>query len=121
MQLTVIIPGRNEEFMVRTIQDVLENVEAETEIIAVLDGYLPDSALPYDERVSVIYNPVAVGQRAAANQAAKIARGKYLMKLDAHCAMDKGFDRKMLEAFKETGDNVTMVPLMRNLHAFDWV
>lgn len=121
MQLTVIIPGRNEEFMGRTIQDVLENVEAETEIIAVLDGYLPDSALPYDERVSVIYNPVAVGQRAAANQAAKIARGKYLMKLDAHCAMDKGFDRKMLEAFKETGDNVTMVPLMRNLHAFDWV
>lgn len=42
------------------------------------------------------------------------------MKVDAHCSFDKGFDRKMLEAFKETGDNVTMVPIMRNLWAFDW-
>lgn len=42
------------------------------------------------------------------------------MKIDAHCSFDKGFDRKMIEAFKETGDNVTMVPIMRNLWAFDW-
>ena len=28
--------------------------------------------------------------------------------------------RKMLEAFKISGDNVTMVPTMKNLHAFDW-
>jgi hypothetical protein len=26
----------------------------------------------------------------------------------------------MLEAFKKTGDNVTMVPVMKNLHAFNW-
>ena len=26
----------------------------------------------------------------------------------------------MLEAFKKTGDNVTMVPIMRNLWAYDW-
>jgi hypothetical protein len=42
------------------------------------------------------------------------------MKVDAHCSFDKGFDRKMLEAFKVTGDDVTMVPVMRNLWAFDW-
>ena len=42
------------------------------------------------------------------------------MKVDAHCSFDKGFDRKMIEAFKETSDNVTLVPIMRNLHAFDW-
>ena len=43
------------------------------------------------------------------------------MKVDAHCSFDKGFDRKMIEGFKEVGDNVTMVPIMRNLWAFDWV
>jgi hypothetical protein len=42
------------------------------------------------------------------------------MKLDAHCAFDKGFDRKMIEAFRKSGDNVTMIPIMRNLWAFDW-
>src|SRR3990167_7354399 len=102
IDLSVLVPARNEEFLGRTIQDLLENIEGNTEII-------------------VIYNPVAVGQRAASNQAAKLAKGKYLMKVDAHCAFDKGFDVKMLEAFKEVGDNVTMIPLMRNLLAFDWV
>jgi len=43
------------------------------------------------------------------------------MKLDAHCALDQGFDRKMVEAFKITGDDVVMAPTMRNLHAFNWV
>ena len=121
IDLTVMIPARREEFLGRTIQDLLENIQGDTEIIAVLDGYLPDSPLKPDPRVTVIYNPVPVGQRAAANQVAKIAKGKYLMKIDAHCAFDKGFDVKMLEAFKKTGDNVTMIPVMRNLHAFDWV
>jgi hypothetical protein len=43
------------------------------------------------------------------------------MKLDAHCAMDQGFDKKMLKGFKISGDNVVMLPVMRNLHVFDWV
>jgi len=121
IDLSIIIPARNEEFLGRTIQDILEHSEANTEIIAILDGYLPDPPLPKSDKVTVIYNPVSVGQRAGANQAAKIAKGKYLMKADAHLAFDQGFDKKMLEAFKETGDNVTMMPVMRNLHVFDWV
>lgn len=120
--LSVIIPARNEEFLDRTIQDLLENIQADTELIAILDGYVPDPPLAHgDPRLTIIYNPQSVGQRAASNQAAKLAKGKYIMKIDAHCAFDKGFDVKMLEAFKEIGDDVTMVPIMRNLHAFDWV
>lgn len=119
--LSVIIPARNEEFLGRTIQDLLENIEGDTEIIAVLDGYLPDPPLPTSDKVTIVYNPVSVGQRAGANQAARLAKGKYLMKVDAHCAFDKGFDVKMLEGFKVSGDNVTMIPIMKNLHAFDWV
>ena len=44
--------------------------------------------------------------------------GKYVMKVDAHCAFAQGFDRIMLEDMQ---DDITMAPLMRNLHAFDWV
>jgi glycosyltransferase involved in cell wall biosynthesis len=122
VELSVLIPARNEEFLQQTIDDVLRNSGEQTEVIAVLDGYIPKPELKStDPRVTIIYNPEAKGQRVASNQAAKLAKGKYVMKIDAHCAFDKDFDVKMLQAFKEVGDNVTMVPVMRNLHAFDWV
>ena len=121
IDLSILIPARNEEFLQNTIDDIFKNSEANTEVIAILDGYLPDVPLKPDPRLTVIYNPVSVGQRAGTNQAAKIAKGKYVMKSDAHLAFDKGFDRKMIEAFKLTGDDVTMIPVMRNLHVFDWV
>jgi len=116
----VIIPSRSEMFLQRTIQDILEHREAETEVIAVLDGAWADPPVEQNERVSVIYVNPSVGQRGAANLGAKIAKGRYIMKCDAHVSFDQGFDRKMLEGFKETGDNVTAVPVMRNLHAFSW-
>lgn len=122
IDLSILIPARNEEWLDRTIQDILENVEGNTEIIAILDGYLPDPPLSQlDKRITIIYNPQVKGQRAATNQAAKLAKGKYLMKCDAHVAFDKGFDVKMIEAFKKVGDNVTMIPVMKNLHVYDWV
>ncbi len=118
--LSILIPARNEMFIARTIEDILANIEADTEIIVVLDGALADPPIPQNDRVNVIYLAESIGQRAATNLAAKLSKAKYVMKCDAHCSFDKGFDRKMLEAFKETGDNVTMVPIMRNLWAFDW-
>lgn len=119
--LSIIIPARNEIFLARTIQDILENIEADTEIIAILDGEWANPPVPDNDRVTLIYHSQSVGQRAATNEGLRVAKGKYVMKVDAHCAFDKGFDRKMLDAFKEVGDNVTMVPIMKNLHAFDWV
>jgi len=118
--LSILIPSRSEMFLARTIEDILQNIEMDTEVIAVLDGSWAKPEIPQNDRVNVIYVPIAIGQRAATNLACKLSRAKYIMKLDAHCSFDKGFDRKMIEAFKETGDNVTMVPVMRNLWAFDW-
>ncbi len=119
-ELSIVIPARNEEFLARTIQDILEHIEADTEIIAVLDGQWASPGIPQHERVNVIYVPEAIGQRAAGNIGAKLAQGKYIWKSDAHCSFDQGFDRKMLEFFKEVGDDVTAVPIMKNLHVFDW-
>lgn len=118
--LSILIPSRNEMFLAKTVENILENIEGDTEVIAVLDGAWADPAIPQNERVTVVYNNQSIGQRAATNQAAKLSKAKYLMKVDAHCAFDKGFDVKMLEAIKGH-DNWTMVPIMKNLHAFDWV
>lgn len=118
--LSILIPGRNEMFLSRTIEDIVSNIEADTEVIAVLDGAWADPSISQHPRVNVIHLGKSIGQRAATNLACKLSRAKYVMKCDAHCAFDKGFDRKMIEAFKLAGDSTTMVPIMRNLWAFDW-
>lgn len=120
MELSILIPAKSEMYLKRTIEDILEHREADTEVIAVLDGAWSDPPIPQHERVNVIYCNESIGQRAATNLAAKMAKGEYLMKVDAHCAFDQGFDRKMLEFAKDHPTD-TLVPIMRNLHVFDWV
>src|SRR3989338_6686308 len=119
-ELSILIPANNEMFLARTIEDILANIEADTEIIVTLDGKWADPPITDNDKVHLIYVPESIGQRAATNLACKLSKAKYIMKVDAHCSFDKGFDRKMLDAFKETGDNVTMVPTMRNLWAYSW-
>lgn len=120
MQLSVIIPARNEIFLNRTIEEVLSKSRADTECIVILDGAWGE-ALPQHERLTVIYHPYSVGQRAAINEGARVSKATYIMKLDAHCTLDEGYDVKLMEAAKELGREVTQVPLQYNLHAFDWV
>lgn len=119
-ELSVLIPARSEMFLRETIEDILKNIEADTEIIAVCDGEWAEPPIPQHERVNLIYTPRPIGQRASTNLACKLSKAKYVLKCDAHCSFDKGFDRKMIEGFKKMGDNMTMVPIMRNLWAFSW-
>lgn len=115
--LSILIPSNSELFLAKTIEDILSNIESDTEVIAVMDGSWANPPIPQHERVNVIYVPEAIGQRAATNIACKLSKAKYVMKVDAHCAFDKGFDRKMIEKMQ---DNCVMVPVMKNLHAYDW-
>ena len=116
--LSILIPARNEEFLARTVQDILENIEMDTEVLVGLDGCEYDNTLPKDPRVTVLHYPESIGQRGMTNQLCRLSSAKYIIKVDAHCAFDKGFDRKMIEKMEP---DITMIPVMRNLHAFDWV
>lgn len=116
--LSILIPSRNEMFLSRTVEDLLSNIEADTEILVGLDGDWANPPVALNERVRVVYFPESIGQRAMTNKLCKLSEARYVMKVDAHCAFDKGFDRKMIE---KMSDDVTMVPVMRNLHVFDWV
>lgn len=116
--LSILIPARSEMFLKNTVEDILKNKRGKTEIIVVLDGAWADPGIPDHVDVTTIYNKEALGQRAATNQAARMSKAKYLMKVDAHCAFDEGFDLKLMADMQDT---YTMVPVMHNLHVFDWV
>ncbi|KKT88784.1 MAG: hypothetical protein UW88_C0008G0058 [Candidatus Collierbacteria bacterium GW2011_GWD2_45_10] len=116
--LSILIPSRNEMFLSRTIEDILVNIEGNTEIIVGLDGLWAEPPIKDNPRVRIFHVSESIGQRAMTNQLCRLSNAKYIMKVDAHCAFDKGFDVKMMN---EMHDDWTMVPVMRNLHAFNWV
>lgn len=116
--LSILIPSRNEMFLARTIEDILANIEGNTEVIVGLDGLWSDPPIKDHPRVTIFHVSESIGQRAMTNQLCRLSNAKYIMKVDAHCAFDKGFDIKMMA---DMHDDWTMVPIMRNLHAFNWV
>jgi len=117
MDLSVIIPARNEEYLQKTIDSVFAASEAETEVIAITDGYQPDPPLVEEPRLTVIHHGEARGQRPSINEAARIAKGRFIMKLDAHCNVGPGFDRILCEDWKP---GWTIVPRMYNLDVETW-
>ncbi len=93
--LSVIIPARNEKYLQPTIDSILSAAEEDIEVIAILDGYKPDPPIKDDPRVTLIHNEISFGQRRSVNQGATLAKGKYILKTDAHSMFDQGFDRKL--------------------------
>lgn len=120
--LSIVVPGRNECFFARTVENVLANIRGDSEVIAVLDGAWADPPLSDHPRLKVIHHTESVGQRAATNDGCKLSRAKYVAKLDAHCAVDEGFDVKLMQPYEtgEIGMDTTTIPRMYNLHAFNW-
>jgi len=118
MDLSIVIPARNEMFLQRTIEDILENIEADTEVIAICDGAWPDPPVFDHPRVVIVKTPEPIGQRAATNLGVRISQADYVMKADAHCAFAKGFDRVLIE---DCQSDWIMVPMMFNLNAFEWI
>lgn len=116
--LSVIITARNEEFLPRTVEGILEKRRGNTEVIVVSDGGWPKLPVTDHPDVTMIQYHESIGQRAAINQAAALSKSKYIMKLDAHCIMDEGFDIKLMN---DCDYDWIVVPRLYNLHAFDWV
>jgi len=115
--LSIIVPGRNEQFMRHTIEDVLAHAKADTEVIAVCDASWPEPPIADHPKVKLLHTTTPVGQRAATNLGAQISRAKYICKLDAHCSVDEGFDTKMIAKMQP---DYTMIPMMHRLEAFNW-
>src|SRR3989304_5908899 len=91
-KLSVIIPSRNEQYLQRTIDDVFSKAIGEVEVIAILDGYLPNPPLKDHPNLVQIHRDPSQGLRPAVNSGAAVATGKFILKTDAHCRFEHGFD-----------------------------
>lgn len=130
-KVSVIIPARNEKYLIPTISDVLSKAAGDVEVVAVLEDCAKANFIPsvqewsavqaqWSNRLTTIYHTQSKGMRPAINAAAAsaISRGaKYLFKLDAHCSVAEGWD----ETLKADCDkDWIVVPRRKRLDPTTW-
>ena len=115
--VSVIIAARNEPYLARTVGDVFAKASGEIEVLVMLDGWRPDTPLQYRKNLIPIYREESKGMRNSLNQLAANASGKYLLKLDAHCAVAEGFD-EILQ--RDMQDDWLVTPTRYSLNVDKW-
>jgi hypothetical protein len=100
--VSVIIPchSTDKEYLERTVQAVEDTALGPIEILSSTD----DTAPP-------------LGQRKIMNELARVAKGKYLFKLDAHCNLSHGWDARMKSS---CGENVIVTTIFDGLNTETW-
>jgi len=105
MVVSVILPSYRDPLLFKTIRSLLDNSELpeqELEIIAVWDGYYPDSNLLIDDpRVRYVHLGRNRGMRGAINAGVSVSRGKFIMRMDEHQMVGPGYDRILSETCQE--------------------
>jgi len=117
IELSVIIPNRNSQFTTQTINDCLKNAGCEVEVVVNVDERWPEP-LVNDARVHYIHPPKPIGLRQGINSCVKIAKGKYIMKIDDHCAVGENYGRILIDNHKE--NNWVQIPRRYSLDAENW-
>ena len=115
--ISIIIPAREEYYLQNTINDLLQKAKNNIEIIVILDGYWPNPPLENNNSLKIIHFGKSRGMRCAINSGVSISSGEYILKTDAHCSFDKGFDRKLIEDHK---DNWVQIPRRKRLNPEKW-
>jgi hypothetical protein len=90
---SVIIVARNEENLNKTLGSLIANATGEIEILVGLDGCRYD--VINNEKVATLQFNQHIGRRKISNQLVKLATGKYLFEVDAHCAVSYGWDTRL--------------------------
>lgn len=117
--VSVIIPSRNEQFLTKTIKDIVSKTRIDTEVIAVLEGYWPPADEIVDHpRVHYIHHGRPKGMRAALNAGVAMSQAKFVMKLDGHCMVGEGFDEVLASACQP---DWVCVPRRHRLDPENWV
>lgn len=118
--LSIIIPSRSPQYLQKTIDDLLAKAKGSIEVIVVLDGIWPETPVKYDKRVIVMHHGGvhnSIGMRDSINAGVAVAKGKYIMKIDEHCMVEKGFDVKLAA---DCEDDWVVVPRRYRLDADNW-
>lgn len=115
--VSIIIPCYKDPYLQRTIDSLLKNAEGKIEVIPILDGYTPPKPLKKDPRVKPVILSTNVGMRASINAGVKKAKGKFIMKCDAHCIFGEGYDKIMA---RNCAENWIMIPRRYSLDDINW-
>lgn len=115
--LSIIIPSYKDPLLHKTIDSLLENAEGEIEIIPVLDGYWPVTPIKSDSRIRVLHLGKNQGMRRAINAGVVVARGEYIMRMDEHQMVGKGYDVILT---RDCQPNWIMTPRRYFLDAVKW-
>lgn len=111
--ISVIIPAyhREEPYLNTTTNNIFRTAEGEVEVIVALNGYNQQ----VDSRVAeVVILEENMGERIAMNEAAKKAKGDYLLRIDGHCDFyTPGWDLKMAEV---TDDKTITVAILTAIY-----
>jgi glycosyltransferase involved in cell wall biosynthesis len=90
--LSIIIPSFKDPLLHKTIDDLLQKARGEIEIIAVLDGYWPETPVINHPNVRVLHLGKNRGMRGAINAGVLLSGGKYLMRVDEHQMFGERYD-----------------------------
>lgn len=118
--LSVIIPSRNEQFLQKTVDDLLSKAEEAVEIVIVMDGVWQENFDWNKKNIVVIHHGTfrdSFGMRPSINAGMAVANGEFVMKLDGHCMIEKGFDVKLKA---DCEDNWVMIPRRHRLDPDKW-
>lgn len=117
--ISILIPARNEKYLQKTIEDILENATGDIEILLGMDGQQQVGFVDFkdDKRLKAHLETHPIGQRAITNKLVEKAQGDFIMKVDAHCSFGYGFDQKML---KDMQKDWVLSPYMMVLDGDEW-
>lgn len=117
-KVSVIIPSNQEQFLSRTIKDVLAKAGGDIEVIPVCDGYRPpNEELVHDDRVKYLFKGENEGMRQAIADGVAMSTGTHIFKLDGHCLLSQNFDQVLAA---DCEPNWIVVPQRRRLDAENW-
>ncbi len=116
IDLSVIIPNRNSQFLTKTMRDILSKAETNIEIIVNIDENWPKEVVN-DPKVHYIHPPSPRGMRYGINTGVQMSRGDFILKCDDHVMFDKGFDRVLIESHEK---DWVQIPRRYALNAEEW-
>jgi len=118
--VSAIIPSRSDQWLQKTVDDLLDKAEGEVEVIVVYDGRWADPILRDDPRLVQIHHGMLqdnLGMRPSINAGVRVARGDYLLIIDEQCGVDQGYDLKLIA---DCEDSWVVVPRRYRLEPESW-
>lgn len=118
--LSAVIPSRSDQYLQKTVDDLLAKAEGKVEVIVVYDGRWADTILRDDPRLIQLHHGTMhdnYGMRASINAGVRISKGEHLLIIDEQCGVDQGYDVKLAA---DCEDNWVVIPRRMRLEPESW-